>query len=100
MHGKAAGVGLSSALVVLGVDLVAEEAGRGADGLLDDPGALRDARDELERVVAPRQRLLAVAARQEPGHRLSCAQQSSFVIPWRGASQQPQVHAALAAAAR
>ena len=56
------------ALVVLGVDLVAEQAGRGADGLLDDPGALGDARDEFERVVAPRQRLLAVAARQEPAH--------------------------------
>ena len=57
------------ALEVARGELVAEQAGRGAHGLLDDPAALRHARDQLEHAVAPRGRLLAVAARQEPGRR-------------------------------
>lgn len=52
-------------LEVLGGELVAEEAGGGAHGLLDDPGALGDAGDELEGVVAPRLRIPAVPARQK-----------------------------------
>ncbi len=55
-------------LEVLGLQLVAQEAGRCAHGLLDDPGALGDAGDELEGVVAPRLRILAVASRQKPVH--------------------------------
>ena len=49
------------ALEVLGGEFVAEEAGRGAHGLLDDPGALCHARDQLEGVVT-----IPVAPCQEP----------------------------------
>ncbi len=64
-EGGPVGQGMYS-LEVLGGELVAEEAGRGAHGLLDDPGALRDTGDKLEGAVPPLRCLLAVAARQEP----------------------------------
>lgn len=63
------------ALVVFGGELVAEEAGRGPDGLLDDPGALRDARDELERGVA-----LPVSPGQKPATHSQDTQSASARI--------------------
>ena len=59
---------LTHLLEVLGLQLIAQEAGCRAHRLLNDPGALGDAGDKLERVVAPRLRILAVASRQKPAH--------------------------------
>ncbi len=53
---------------VLGGELAAEEDGRVlADGLLDDPGALSDARDYLERAVTHLLHILLIPpSLQEP----------------------------------
>lgn len=63
------------ALVVFGCELVAEEAGCGPDGLLDDPGALRDARDQLERGIA-----LPVSPGQKPATHSQDTQSASALI--------------------
>ena len=65
---------------VLGGQLAAEQDGRVlADGLLDNPGALGDARNDLERAVPPLVNLLRVALiLQEPArqHQLALCRQS------------------------
>ncbi len=64
------------ALVVFGSELVAEEARRGAHGLLDDPGALCHPRDQLEGVVA-----IPVAPCQKPAITAHCCLPRPFRIP-------------------
>ena len=63
---------------VAGGELAAKEAGRGADGLLDDPGALGNAGYELEGAVAPWVVRSVLSPGQESGDIIGTTFQGSF----------------------